>query len=330
MQQNGSYIDQVNPNLQEQAEELMNSLFSEVEQTLSIDSDSSGDNSSGDLVKHSHNNFKQSDQLESQAPKSNSVNTSAISLAITKVERDSTATQITKTQITKQAKSDRKVNLPKTKPPLEPPLKIESPPKPESIGFIDSLLLGSAFTSAIFAVVLGLINSKITPLNPQSQLPIQLPVDNSALDSSAVAEKLRRSLLEIPEPPTENVSVAKLAPNSSAVIDIPQPAVKPIYIPIYQPPSTPTNTINPIVTAPAPVASVSSKKPAAKGSYTLIGVLDLGDRSSAMFDINGSIQSIKLGSVVGDSGWKVSRIAQQEVILKKGNEDNTVTVGQKF
>jgi hypothetical protein len=326
MQQNGSYIDQVNPNPQEQAEELMNSLFSEVEQTLSIDSDSNGDNSSGNLVKHSHNSFKQSDQLESQAPNSRWSNTSAI----TKVERDPTATQIIKTQIVKQAKIDRKGILPKTKPPLEPPLKIESPPKPEAIGFIDSLLLGSALTSAIFAVVLGLINSKITTPSPQSQLPIQLPVDNSSLDSSAAAEKLRRSLLEIPETPTENIAVAKLAPNSSAVIDIPQPAVKPIYIPIYQPPSTPTNNVNPIVTAPAPVVSASSKKPVAKGSYTLIGVLDLGDRSSAMFDINGSIQSIKLGSVVGDSGWKVSRIVQQEVILKKGNEDNTVTVGQKF
>jgi hypothetical protein len=326
MQQNSSYIDQVNPNLQEQAEELMNSLFSEVEQALSIDSDPSGNNSSGNLGKNNQNNFKQSDQLESQAPKSNWANTSAI----TKVECDPNATQITKTQITKQVKGDRKVNLPKTKPPLETPLKIENPPKTEAIGFIDSLLLGSALTSAIFAVVLGLINSKITTPSPQAQLAAQLAVDNSSLDSSVAAEKLRRSLLEIPEPPTENVSVAKLAPNSSAVIDIPQSAVKPIYIPIYQPPSTPTNTINPIATAPAPVASVNSKKPAAKGSYTLVGVLDLGDRSSAMFDINGSIQSIKLGSVVGDSGWKVSRIAQQEVILKKGNEDNTVTVGQKF
>jgi hypothetical protein len=322
MQQNGSYIDQVNPNImQEQAEELMNSLFSEVEQALSIDADPNGDNSTGKLVKHSPNNFKQSDHLES--PNSNS----AITLAISKVERDPNATQITKTQIVKQAKIDRKVNLPKTKPPLDPHPRTDSSPKPESIGFIDSLLLGSALTSMIFAVVLGLINTKITTPSLQTQSI----VDNSSLDSSIAAEKLRRSLFEIQEPPVEPIT-AKVTPNSSPVIDVPQPTVKPIYIPIYQPPATPAvNTVNnPIVTVPSPVSPVSSKKPVAKGSYTLIGVLDLGDRSSAMFDINGSIQSIKLGSVVGDSGWKVSRIAQQEVILKRGNEDNTVTVGQKF
>lgn len=327
MQQNGSYIDQVSPNiLQEQAEELMNSLFSEVEQALSIDSDPNGNNSSGHLIKQNHNNFKRIDPSVSPEPNPSSANT----LAITKVERNSTSTQITKTQIFKQTQSDLKDTSPKSKPPLEPLQKINQP-KSEPIGFIDSLLLGSAFTSAIFAVVLGLINTKITASSQQSQLPIQVQIDSSSLDSSLAAEKLRRSLLEISDNPIEN-SIAKVNPSSSAVIDIPQPAVKPIYIPIYQPPSTPQTTPTPIVTAPAPspITSVTSKKPVAKGSYTLIGVLDLGDRSSAMFDINGSIQSIKLGSVVGDSGWRVSRIAQQEVILKKGNEDNTVTVGQKF
>jgi len=319
MQQNGSYIDQVNPKaLQDQAEELMNSLFSEVEQTLSIESTPS---SSGNLVIHGQNDFPQSDRLESQ--ELGFKNSRNSQLAIAKLVLNPRTTQITK-----HLKVAPKVNLPK--PKLSEQNEVASVPKAESIGFIDSLLIGSAFTSAIFALILSLINTKINASIPQTQLP----VNNSFSDSSAaIAEKLRRSLYEIEAVPTETKATTKLSTNSTAVIDVPQPNVKPIYIPIYQPPtSTPSSPVNPVASAPTPVpvAAVSPKKVLPKGSYTLIGVLDLGDRSSAMFDVNGTIQSIKVGSVVGDSGWRVSRIAQQEVILKKGNEDNTVTVGQKF
>ena len=65
-------------------------------------------------------------------------------------------------------------------------------------------------------------------------------------------------------------------------------------------------------------------------SYTLIGVLDLGDRSTAMFDINGSVQSIGVGKGIGNAGWILSSVSQQEITLKRGKEIKTVFVGQKF
>ena len=65
-------------------------------------------------------------------------------------------------------------------------------------------------------------------------------------------------------------------------------------------------------------------------SYTLIGVLDLGDRSTAMFDINGSVQSIRVGKAISNDGWVLSRVSQQEITLKRGKETKTVLVGQKF
>jgi Tfp pilus assembly protein PilP len=65
-------------------------------------------------------------------------------------------------------------------------------------------------------------------------------------------------------------------------------------------------------------------------SYTLIGVLDLGDRSTAMFDMNGSVQSVGLGKVIGNTGWTLARVSQQEVVAKRGKETKTIFVGQKF
>jgi hypothetical protein len=124
---------------------------------------------------------------------------------------------------------------------------------------------------------------------------------------------------------------------------------QPMYVPVYQPP-TMTNTGN----APSPLAlppvtsnnsidvsansannspssrTTSTSVAAPMPSYTLIGVLDLGDRSTAMFDMNGSVQSIGLGKAIGNTGWALHRVSQQEITIKRGKETKTVFVGQKF
>jgi hypothetical protein len=141
---------------------------------------------------------------------------------------------------------------------------------------------------------------------------------------------------------------------------------QPMYVPVYQPPNLANSGVNG-ANLPAPLAlppanpnggidvnanstkgnnivsnsntsSPNASSPAATpvivtappSSYTLIGVLDLGDRSTAMFDINGSVQSIGLNKAVGNSGWILSRVSQQEITLKKGKATKSVFVGQKF
>ncbi len=134
---------------------------------------------------------------------------------------------------------------------------------------------------------------------------------------------------------------------------------QPMYVPVYQPPSlNGTNNGNlppsPLALPPAtgnnslivsnyssnpkpknsvPVTLTATPSPsftAPEISYTLIGSLDLGDRSSAMFDMNGAVQTVGLGKAIGNSGWSLSRVSQQEIILKRGKETKTVFVGQKF
>jgi len=325
MQQNTTYIQQdakqISLSSLQEAEELMNSLFSGLEQTLSI--------ATTDAI-----------ICEDEQDRN-------LSYSLTTIPKSDTAT------IDKPLKSRHKAilsSLPEIELYPQADLTQSKEKNQESVGFIDSLLLGSALTSAIFAVSLALINANLFNANlPNSASPIQ--VAQSSDLSAPIAEKLRRSLAEIPESsqvPMGDRTTSKQTSNLLNVIDTPQ--VKPIYIPIYQPPTPTTNTTNPVdlqppatttpniaaANIPVPNVVTSAKVTPATprkspiGNNTLIGVLDLGDRSSAMIDINGSIQSIKLGSMVGDSGWSVSRIAQQEVILKRGNEDTKVSVGQKF
>ncbi len=131
---------------------------------------------------------------------------------------------------------------------------------------------------------------------------------------------------------------------------------QPMYVPVYQPPSmNGTNLPSPLALPPAtsnsaievgsnaavpprqnpaqnsaqnPTFTQASAAPVA--SYTLIGVLDLGDRSTAMFDMNGSVQSIGLGKAISNTGWSVLRVNQQEITIKRGKETKTVMVGQRF
>jgi hypothetical protein len=49
-----------------------------------------------------------------------------------------------------------------------------------------------------------------------------------------------------------------------------------------------------------------------------------------MFELNGSVQSIRPGKPVGDTGWTLEKVQQRDVVLRRGKETKTVVVGQKF
>ncbi len=141
---------------------------------------------------------------------------------------------------------------------------------------------------------------------------------------------------------------------------LPNGMQQPMYVPVYQPPTlnNPNNGNAPSPLALPPLTASNSldmssnaapnaalnATPNAKTnssptftpsaapapSYTLIGVLDLGDRSTAMLDIGGSVQSVGLGKAIGNTGWSLARVSQQEITLKRGKETKNVFVGQKF
>ena len=62
--------------------------------------------------------------------------------------------------------------------------------------------------------------------------------------------------------------------------------------------------------------------------YTLVGAMELGDRSAALFELNGVTQRYRLGESIGSSGWILAEISQGQIILRRGDEMRTVVLGE--
>lgn len=89
-------------------------------------------------------------------------------------------------------------------------------------------------------------------------------------------------------------------------------------------------------TEPAPAAPASQQSaPAASSSaptaaHTLVGILELGNRSAALFEVDGVARRIYVGESIGASGWTLAEIKNQEAVIRKGGDVRSVFVGQKF
>jgi len=90
---------------------------------------------------------------------------------------------------------------------------------------------------------------------------------------------------------------------------------------------------------PAPAAQQATPQPqsappttstAQTSAHTLVGILELGDRSAALFEVDGVARRIYVGESIGASGWTLAEIKNQEAVIRKGGDVRSVFVGQKF
>ncbi|MBC6474505.1 MAG: hypothetical protein GDA48_18250 [Hormoscilla sp. GM102CHS1] len=105
-----------------------------------------------------------------------------------------------------------------------------------------------------------------------------------------------------PPPPLSNITL--LPPSPIAI------APKPISLP------------TPVAPDPPPVTS--------NATQTLVGILELGDQSAALFDIDGVTHRFRVGDNIGESGWTLVEISQQEVIVEHNGQLRSIYVGQKL
>ncbi|MEG4630805.1 hypothetical protein QUB56_14535 [Microcoleus sp. AR_TQ3_B6] len=82
--------------------------------------------------------------------------------------------------------------------------------------------------------------------------------------------------------------------------------------------------------APAPEQSAPAASSAPTSAHTLVGILELGDRSAALFEVDGVARRIYVGESIGASGWTLAEIKNQEAVIRKGGDVRSVFVGQKF
>jgi Tfp pilus assembly protein PilP len=62
----------------------------------------------------------------------------------------------------------------------------------------------------------------------------------------------------------------------------------------------------------------------------LIGVLELGDNSSALFDLEGNTQRVALGETIANTGWILVKIENQQAVIRRGSEVRSLYIGQRF
>ena len=141
-----------------------------------------------------------------------------------------------------------------------------------------------------------------------------------------------------PPPPT---SVAKLPPPPAATTPLPQnppplPPQKTSPVPSPPPPaSAPVKiAVTPVEKGvkktPTTIENAPSVTPLAETQHTLNGLLEDGERSAALFDLNGITQRVKLGEEIGASGWTLVEVANQKALIRRNGEVRAIYAGQKF
>ena len=195
-------------------------------------------------------------------------------------------------------------------------------------------------------VVAWLISQKNAPISQNSTTSQEDKKFIAYLQSSlAIIDRQSQTSSPDPNPAAKN--------NPSPVVPVPPPPlanlpvnntpqiIERIYVPVYPQtpettaklvPVTPSNTdisAPPLPAAPQgnrPVASVIPTNNQVKN--TLVGVMDLGDRSTALFDNKGITTRISPGEFV--NGWTLVEVGNQQVILSRNGQTKVLEVGQSF
>ncbi|NEO74172.1 hypothetical protein [Moorena sp. SIO3H5] len=150
-------------------------------------------------------------------------------------------------------------------------------------------------------------------------IPIEkVPTPDPAIASSA---PVTPSPATTPEPKPSPSPIPK--PPSNAVLEPPPPTIVELPPPPIPDP-LPTATLDRLPTPPPPPRT----SPAIK--HTLVGLLELGEQSAALFKIDGVTQRVKLGEAIANSGWTLVSVDNQEAVIRRNGEVRSIYVGQHF
>ncbi|MFM7470378.1 MAG: hypothetical protein ACKO5P_02540 [Nodosilinea sp.] len=117
--------------------------------------------------------------------------------------------------------------------------------------------------------------------------------------------------------------------NGAAPAGGPINVIERIYIPYQAPGSAPVSPSSQAI-SPTATTSATSPTPTPGVSHVLVGVLELGDRSAALFDINGIPQRVYIGEAIGSAGWSLVSVSREEVRIRRNGEVRSIYIGQEF
>lgn len=202
---------------------------------------------------------------------------------------------------------------------------------PADAQFIDYMLRSLA---SIDRKVQASKQSGNASLPTTGQLPALSPSNLSQIPSRGVMERVYIPVYQAPP----GLSTLPTLPNSTKPTLPPTAAASPATT--VAPAPKVAAAVTPVRAAPKPSAAQVPKStdvpipsPSAAATiygHTLVGVLELGNLSAALFEISGVTQKIALGQTIGSSGWTLVSITNQEAVVRRNGEVRSIYVGQKF
>lgn len=169
-----------------------------------------------------------------------------------------------------------------------------------------------------YADFLGYLQQSLERLSRHAELPPPSPLPAPDAAASPAPSVIERVYVPVYPSATAPAQPGSTAPAAS------QPAPRSAQSAQTQP----LPSVRPASPASPAVAAVPNI--GAETSHTLIGVLELGERSAALFEVNGTPKRIEVGEQVGSSGWTLVSISNQEAIVRRNGEVRSIYVGQKF
>lgn len=191
-------------------------------------------------------------------------------------------------------------------------------------------ILNHHLDKVLFVLGLGYLGAVgywlVTQRQPPSPQLAQVPTLEQ--DGKFIAQ-LQRSLQKIPPTPSTNLLPLSL-PASPPPPPRPTTIIEKHYYPVY-PPSSPPPALQPPAPMPLP-ASPTAIAPMVtkKQTYQLIGVLEAGDQSSALFASEEGSFRIQVQESLGASGWVLAKVSEQRAILTRQGKTRYLEVGQSF
>lgn len=117
----------------------------------------------------------------------------------------------------------------------------------------------------------------------------------------------------------------------------PQAAAPPPPVPQPAPPTAEEAPADNEAAEENPAAEESEPVPAAASSssvsglkHKLVGILELGDRSVALFEVDGVPRRVNIGETIGSSGWSLVEVKDGEAIIRRNGEVRSIYTGQSL
>jgi hypothetical protein len=224
-----------------------------------------------------------------------------------------------------------------------------------SVRSYDRLLLGVGCLSLLTVLAVWLLNQQAqrqaapVAIAPSASNPALTTADNQFI--SYLQQALKAIDQQQPGTPSAGVNGVSALPSvtlpgnptiqaAPATGTTPSNPTRPatglsrLYVPVYQVPQngqTGSPSIAPLPSVKAPTAVRPPIPLTVPGvAKTLVGILELGDRSAALIEINGVTQRYRIGESIATSGWTLVEVSQNQAVIRRNGEVRSIFTGQSF